>query len=100
MRHITLTMLLLTFLGLFAKAQPGVQGAIEPAALSGARISGNIIDDKGMALEAVTVTLLRAADSGRVKETVTNKAGHFVFSDVSAGKYLRAKVPGSCRRSS
>ncbi len=46
------------------------------------------MDDKGLSLEAVTVALLRAGDSVRVKETVTNKAGHFVFSDVPDGKYL------------
>jgi iron complex outermembrane recepter protein len=113
MRHITLTALLLTFFGFFANSQPsaqgagtqgagaqgggspgatalgaGARGANDPAAIFGGRISGNVMDDKGQTLEAVTVTLLHAGDSVRVKETVTNKAGHFVFSDVPDGKYL------------
>ncbi len=88
MRHISLTAILLTLFAIFAKAQPSAGGTNDPALLSGGRISGNIIDDKGQALEAVTVTLQKAADSSRIKETVTNKAGHFVFSDVPDGKYL------------
>ncbi len=100
MRHITLTALFLTIFGLFSNAQPAAQGATpgtnaqgpaapavagqtigDPASLSGGRITGDIIDNKGQALEAVTVTLLRVGDFARVKETVTNKGGHFVLSD-------------------
>lgn len=95
MRHITLTALVLTLFGLFAKAQPitqtaGGEGASadDPAAVFGGRITGDIIDSKGEALEAVNVTLMHAGDSVRVKETVTNKGGHFFFSDVADGKYM------------
>jgi iron complex outermembrane receptor protein len=89
MRHrIVLTAILLIFIGLFAGAQPAVQRAPQPVTLSGGKISGNIIDDKGQSLEAVTVVLLKAEDSSRVKETATNKAGHFVFSGLADGKYL------------
>src|SRR5579863_1342467 len=66
----------------------GAHGESDPAALFGGRISGNVMDDKGQTLEAVTVVLLHAGDSVRVKETVTNQAGHFVFSDVPDGKYV------------
>ena len=89
MRHrITLTVLPLIFIVLFAGAQPTVFKAAGPAALFAGKISGNIIDDKGQSLEAVTVALLKAADSGRIRETVTNKAGHFAFTDLPDGKYL------------
>src|SRR5579863_168287 len=96
MRHLTLTAFFLTLFGLFANAQPGAGGANEPAvrgagdtaALFGGRITGDIIDNKGEALEAVTVTLLHSGDSARIKETVTSKGGHFFFSDVADGKYL------------
>src|SRR5580704_11709516 len=107
MRHTTLTALFLTVFGLFGNAQPAAQGATpggngqgpvapaiagqtmgDPASLSGGRITGDIIDNKGEALEAVTVTLLRVGDSARVKETVTNKGGHFVLSEVADGKYM------------
>src|ERR1700683_5130026 len=89
MRHrIVLTAILLIFIGFFAGAQPAVQRVAEPATLSGGKISGNIIDDKGLSMEAVTVVLLKAGDSSRIKETATNKAGHFVFSGLADGKYL------------
>jgi iron complex outermembrane receptor protein len=87
-RTITLTAILLTLSGFFANAQPNVRGISEPGSPSGGRISGNIMDDKGQSLEAVTVALLHADDSSRIKETVTNKAGHFAFSEVPDGKYL------------
>lgn len=103
MRHrILLTAVLLAFLAPFVQAQPsprkGSGDAVRQAARQGngsdstielsGRISGDVMDEKGLALEAATVALLRAADSSRFRETVTNKAGHFVFSDVPAGKFL------------
>ena len=78
----------LTCVGLTGMAQPTPPKTSGTMAESAGRISGNIMDDKGQALEAVTVALLNAADSSRIKETVTNKAGHFGFSDVAVGKYL------------
>src|SRR6202000_924893 len=87
MRHISLTAILI-FFGLFVFAQPSGQSAAEPDVPGGGRISGNIMDDKGQTLESATVALLNAGDSSRVKETVTNKAGHFVFADLPDGKYL------------
>jgi hypothetical protein len=89
MRHrITLTALLLIFVGLFTVAQPTAPKAAEPNQLFAGRISGNIIDNKGLFLEAVTVALLNAGDSSRIKETVTNKAGRFAFTELPDGKYL------------
>src|SRR5580704_1595690 len=104
MRHLTLTAFFVTLFGLFTNAQPGagvanetagrggnersVRGAEDTAVLFGGRITGDVIDNKGDALEAVTLTLLHAGDSIRVKETVSNKGGHFVFSDVADGKYM------------
>ena len=89
MRHrITLTALPLIFIGLLAGAQPTAFKAAGPTVLFAGKISGNIIDDKGQSLEAVTVALLKASDSSRIRETVTNKAGHFAFTELPDGKYL------------
>ena len=83
MRHrFALTAILFLFFGFFATAQPLVQPSAALAEPTSGKISGNIMDDKGLSLEAVTVALLRAGDSVRIRETVTNKAGRFVFSDV------------------
>ena len=81
MRRISalLTAFLLTLTGFSALAQT-------PAGSN--KIEGNIKDEKGQPIEAVTITLLQAKDSGRLKETVTSKTGHFAFNDVPAGKYL------------
>src|ERR1700722_10953455 len=86
--QIILTALLLIFTGLVAGAQPTILKTTGPAALFGGKISGNIIDDKGQFLEAVTVSLLKATDSSRIRETVTNKRGDFVFTELQDGKYL------------
>ena len=81
MRRISalLTAFLLTLTAFSAMAQT-------PAGSS--KIEGNIKDEKGQPIEAVTITLLQAKDSGRLKETVTSKTGHFVFDNLPAGKYL------------
>jgi hypothetical protein len=80
-----LTMLTTLFL---TAATLSTQAQTPPNPTSPNKISGTIKDDKGQVLEAVTVTLLSARDSSRVRETVTGKTGHFGFSDVPAGKYL------------
>ncbi len=51
-------------------------------------IDGTIRDEKGQAIEAVTITLLHAKDSSRFKQTVSDKAGHFDFDHLPTGKYL------------
>jgi iron complex outermembrane recepter protein len=52
------------------------------------RIAGTVADAKGQAVEAATVTLFRSADSSKVGTTTTDKAGHFAFDRIPAGKYL------------
>ena len=52
------------------------------------KIDGTIKDEKGQPIEAVTITLLQAKDSSRLKETVTSKTGHFAFDNLPWGKYL------------
>src|ERR1700722_17293228 len=71
-----LTIMLLTIIGLPVFAQ------------SDARISGRIDDAKGQPIEAVTIILLKAKDSSRVKAVATDKTGHYRFDHVPAGKYL------------
>jgi iron complex outermembrane recepter protein len=73
--------LLIAFL-LIIKVLPGL-------AQSGAgTIAGTVTDPKGQPIEAASVTLLRAKDSVRLRVTVTDKAGHFGFEHLDAGKYL------------
>lgn len=52
------------------------------------KISGTATDEKGNALTAVSVSLLKAKDSAVVKLAVTKENGLFVFNNVPAGKYL------------
>jgi len=79
MRRISalLTAFLLTLTCLTAMAQT-------PAG----KIDGTIKDENGQPIEAVTITLLQAKDSGRLKETVTSKTGHFTFDNLPTGKYF------------
>lgn len=53
-----------------------------------ANVSGVINDDGGKALAAATVSLLKAKDSSLVKLAVTDKAGHYDFTNLKEGKYL------------
>lgn len=69
-------------------AQPTPLRATDAANESAGRISGTVMDERGEALESVTVTLFEAADSSRMRETVTNKAGRFGFSDLPVGRYV------------
>jgi iron complex outermembrane receptor protein len=80
-----LTALLTAFL--FAAATLPVLSA-GAQTVPGNKIAGVIKDEKGQAIEAVTITLLNAKDSTRTKQSVTDKTGHFGFEDVPAGKYL------------
>jgi iron complex outermembrane receptor protein len=74
-----LTAFLLTLTGLSSLAQ---------APTGSFKISGTIKDEKGQPIEAVTITLLQAKDSSRLKEVATGKTGHFAFDNLPAGKYL------------
>ncbi len=51
-----------------------------------ALVSGTVTAN-GKALEAVTVSLLRAKDSSPVKISVTDKEGHFAFDKAAEGSY-------------
>ncbi|MCJ8209350.1 TonB-dependent receptor [Mucilaginibacter sp. RS28] len=51
-------------------------------------LSGKIVDETGIAAEAVTVALLTVKDSALVKAASTTKSGLFSFSGLGAGRYL------------
>ncbi len=51
-------------------------------------IDGNVRDEKGHPIEAATITLLNVKDSSRVRQTVTDKSGHFGFDRITSGNYL------------
>src|SRR5688500_751692 len=51
------------------------------------RISGVVKDAGGKTIEAATVSLLRAQDTGLVKVAVSNKNGEFEFDRLATGKY-------------
>lgn len=53
-----------------------------------ASIKGKIKDDKGKAIAAATVSLLKAIDSSLVKTEVTDANGAFEFANVAEGNYL------------
>src|SRR6185312_3966238 len=94
-QKMTLLVLLLSALGPIARSQPSAPKVGGSDLESPGRVSGIVLDEKGQSLEAVTVALLQATDSSRIKETVTNKAGRFGFAEVPAGRYLvRASFVG------
>ncbi len=73
------TLLVLTSTSLCALAQ------------NGGKISGMIKDGGNQkVIDAASISLLRAADSSLVKTSVTDKAGNFVFENVTDGSYLVA----------
>lgn len=92
MRRISalLTAFLLVFTGLTAIAQTSAGSNKTQTPAGSNKIEGNIKDENGQPIEAVTVTLLQAKDSSRLKETATSKTGHFTFDNIPAGKYLVA----------
>jgi iron complex outermembrane recepter protein len=51
-------------------------------------VNGNVKDNNGKALAAVTVSLLKAKDSSLVKADVTDAAGHFEIAVNRADQYL------------
>jgi len=62
-------------LSLFAQAPAG-------------HISGEVTDDNRKPIEAASISLLHAGDSSRVRQTVTDKTGRYVFEKIAEGKYL------------
>ncbi|MBN9380286.1 MAG: TonB-dependent receptor [Chitinophagaceae bacterium] len=53
-----------------------------------ARIIGLVGDEGHKPIEAATISLLDARDSSRVRQTVSDKTGQWVFDKVAEGKYL------------
>lgn len=54
----------------------------------GKKIVGNVIGSNQKALEAATVTLLKANDSSLVKIGVSDRTGAFEFDNIPEGKYI------------
>ena len=52
------------------------------------KINGIVKDNTGKSLEAVTISLLKSADSSVVKVAATDKSGAFEFKDIALGKYI------------
>ena len=76
MRKLIATMVLLTV------------AFVSQAQLGKARITGTVVDGNTKTIESATITLLRSADSVVVKMSVADKAGKYVFEDVSDGNYM------------
>ncbi len=57
-------------------------------AQTNATVKGKITDGSGKAIQSVTVTILKAADSSLVKADVSNTEGAFEIAGIKAGKYL------------
>lgn len=55
---------------------------------AGGRIVGTVTAENQKALEAATITLLKAKDSSVVKIGVSDQAGTFEFENIPEGKYL------------
>ena len=62
--------------------------ALNVNAQTPAKITGEIRDNNGKVLTAVTIMLLRAKDSGLVKTEVSNASGTYEFRQVKAGNYF------------
>jgi len=52
------------------------------------KIKGTVKDGNGKSLDAVTVSLLKNADSSNVSATITDRTGAFKFENIAVGKYL------------
>ena len=65
-----------------------------PVALAASDLSGNVTDPQGSVVAGASVRLQRRADSSS-RETQTNSAGQFSFSNMDSGEYrLNADSPG------
>jgi iron complex outermembrane recepter protein len=72
-----LTVLFFLLIYTTLSAQPG-----------GIKISGSVADSSGQVLPAVTVMLLKAADSSTAKITSSDNSGVYRFEDIPPGQYL------------
>jgi hypothetical protein len=74
--------LLFIFFSFFAQAQTGT-------------LTGNILDERGKALESVSIQLISFRDSTNIKHSLTDKAGLFNLADITFGYYkLRLSYVG------
>src|SRR5215203_3140813 len=62
--------------------------SVSSIAQSKGSVSGKITDQQNKPMPSATVSLLKGKDSSVVKFTVTDKAGVFLFEDISSGQYL------------
>src|SRR5258708_27000767 len=52
------------------------------------KISGRVEDASGKPMDAVSVSLLKKADSATTKLAITDKSGQFKFENIATGKYI------------
>lgn len=52
------------------------------------KISGQVLDESGKGLHAVTISLLKAKDSSMVKAAASSKDGRYEFDQLAEGEYL------------
>src|SRR5688572_21012365 len=58
------------------------------ASIQAQKISGNVKDEQGKALNGATISLKKVTDSALVKLGATNSNGQYAFSDIANGKYF------------
>ena len=52
------------------------------------KITGSVIDNQGKPLDFATIILLKVADSGVVKTSMTDPEGRYSFENIASGEYL------------
>lgn len=60
------------------------------ASIQAQKITGNVKDEQGKALNGATISLKKVTDSALVKLGATNSNGQYSFSDIASGKYFVA----------
>src|SRR5688572_12588692 len=81
---------------LFTTLTAVLVGFISQAQVQTGKIAGSVKEATNQkTLEAVTISLLRAADTSMIKASLTDKAGEFVFDNVKPGDYLVKVVSGN-----
>ena len=76
--------LTVTLNGIFAQAQK-------------ATVKGKVIDKNSMALNAITISLLNAKDSFRVKSVLSDAEGNFLIENKNEGKFLISASAVGCQ---
>jgi outer membrane receptor protein involved in Fe transport len=60
-------------------------GFAQPATLE---LKGKVLNASKQGVDAATIMLMRASDSGLVKTSITDGGGHYLFSQLKAGRYF------------